>query len=119
MSDFVENLPVLPLEDVEIEYQRASRTVKQAVTGLLSMDKEHAFVISLLNLEQLQTVSGNPQMSGAHIGFGLYSMNEDTLPTLMGNLLESLTDLDMIEAAEHTFEQWIEGRNGEDLEQRV
>jgi hypothetical protein len=116
MSNFIDTLPVIPPDDILLEYTRADEATKKAVTAMLR-DQSVRWVIGTVNLAEVQRVAEGQRSN--MLGIGMYKSENDYVPQLVSNVLSGFAHgTSAFEASLIGVCSWI-ARGGDTALQRV
>jgi hypothetical protein len=114
--EFMRDMDMIPMDDIDIEYSRADDMVKKIVTSFLR-DENLLYWVSLIHPKEVadSLTSEKRQMN---IGFSLYRCPPELLPNMMMNAFSSFSDPAVVEACGFGVSLWL-ARNGPEFMERV
>ena len=106
MRTTAEELPIIPVDDITLEYSSADIHAKQGVTALLSQNQSQ-FLLSVFDLDHFNEIGSIPGRWGEYVGFGLAAANPEYAGVLLLNAVSACTGEDTMEASEVAIAMWM------------
>jgi len=117
--EFMEDMDIIPLDDIDIEYSRASDMVKKIVTSFLR-DQNVLYLVSLLHPKEIEESYNIPDSMKKHLnlGYSLYRSPPQFLPNVILTAFSSFTDPDIIDSCGFAVSVWL-AQQGPDMLETV